>query len=134
MSTESGLSNTFGSRLITDKIGNKPSPARIEVPPSTKSSVAVRPHQCHRVTEELAREHHRPATAATRLRAIQLAGMVRVATSPELGAEIGSHKRNSTTVFVRGIRKIARTISDRAKEVAERYLPPRRPHWGAQLA
>jgi AcrR family transcriptional regulator len=65
-----------------------------------------------RITEELAREAGRPATATMRFQAIQLVGLVRCATSAELGAEVDLSDSRSSKKFARWIRNAARSVGD----------------------
>lgn len=67
-----------------------------------------------RISEELAREKGRPPTAATRLRAIQLVGLIRTAASAEVRAEfeLDLKDANSLNKFARWIRKTARSIEE----------------------
>jgi AcrR family transcriptional regulator len=65
-----------------------------------------------RITDELAREEGKPPTAATRLRAIQLVGLVRCAASTELRAELEQHDPGADNKFSRWMRKVARSIDD----------------------
>jgi len=65
-----------------------------------------------RITEELAREAGRPATATMRFQAIQLVGLVRCATSAELGTEIDPSDSRSSKKFARWIRDAARRVGD----------------------
>lgn len=65
-----------------------------------------------RITEELAREAGRPATANMRFQAIQLVGLVRCATSAELRAELDLSDSRSSNKFARWIRNAARNIGD----------------------
>jgi AcrR family transcriptional regulator len=65
-----------------------------------------------RITEALAHEEGRPASAATRLRAIQLVGLVRCAASAELWAELDQTDPKVVNKFSRWIRGIARGIAD----------------------
>jgi AcrR family transcriptional regulator len=65
-----------------------------------------------RITEELAREAGRPATATMRFQAIQLVGLVRCATSAELRAEIDLSDSRSSSKFARWIRNAARSVGD----------------------
>jgi AcrR family transcriptional regulator len=67
-----------------------------------------------RISEELAREKGRPPTAATRLRAIQLVGLIRTAASAEVraGFELDLKDANSLNKFARWIRKTARSIEE----------------------
>ncbi|GFG63984.1 hypothetical protein MKUB_14740 [Mycobacterium kubicae] len=65
-----------------------------------------------RITQELAREAGRPATATMRFQAIQLVGLVRCATSEELRAEIDPSDPRSSTKFARWMRSAARSIAD----------------------
>lgn len=65
-----------------------------------------------RITEELAREAGRPATATMRFQAIQLVGLVRCATSAELRAEFDLSDSRSSNKVARWIRNAARSIGD----------------------
>jgi AcrR family transcriptional regulator len=65
-----------------------------------------------RITEELAREAGRPATATMRFQAIQLVGLVRCATSAELGAEVDLSDSRSSKKVARWIRNAARGVGD----------------------
>ncbi|WP_253851612.1 TetR/AcrR family transcriptional regulator [Mycobacterium sp. 1423905.2] len=63
-----------------------------------------------RITEELAREAGRPATATMRFQAIQLVGLVRCATSAELRAEIDPSDSRSANKIARWVRSAARSV------------------------
>jgi AcrR family transcriptional regulator len=65
-----------------------------------------------RITEELAREAGRRATAAMRFHAIQLVGLVRCAASAELRAEVDLSDPRSFQKFSRWIRNAARRVRD----------------------
>ncbi|OBG29510.1 hypothetical protein A5764_21085 [Mycobacterium sp. 852002-51057_SCH5723018] len=65
-----------------------------------------------RVTEELAREAGRPATATMRFQAIQLVGLVRCATSAELRAELDSSDTRRFNKFASWVRNAARSVGD----------------------
>lgn len=65
-----------------------------------------------RITEELAREAGRPATATMRFQAIQLVGLVRCATSTELRADIDLGDSRGFNKFARWLRNAARSVGE----------------------